>query len=148
MGLPSNAVPLLSHAFVRLLGDSTQGSVAYVRCLHGDIARELAADPHFAVGQWKIAAVTDKSNEYGRCITADQAVELREDKAEPLLLLVDVESAGAGVGGVYSAAREVSEGSLFDSCLKLARDRLPHGSKGFAEAARRKARHTSRNQSL
>jgi len=146
--LPSNAVPLLRHAFQKLLGSAALGSVAYVRCLHAEIVRALAADQQFALDAWKIAAVTDKADAANRCITADQAVEWREDKAVPLLLLVDMETAGAGMDGIYSAAREVSEESLFSACLRLAHDRLAHGCKGFAEAARRKARHTSRNQSL
>jgi hypothetical protein len=64
------------------------------------------------------------------------------------LLLVDVETAGAGMDGIYSAARELAEQQLFDTCVRLAHDSLPHGCKGFAEAARRKARRTARNQSL
>ena len=148
MKLPSNAVPLLGDAFQRLLGKAAQGSVAYVRCLHADIALALAADPQFAPDAWKIAAVTDQADTASRRITADQAVEWRENKADPLLLLVDLERAGAGMDGIYSAGREVTEEALFRSCLKLAHERLPHGCKRFAEAARRKARHTSRNQSL
>lgn len=148
MKLPSNAVPLLREAFQRLLGKAAQGSVAYVRCLHADIALALAADPQFAPDAWKIAAVTDQADTASRRITADQAVEWREDKADPLLLLVDRDTAGAGMDGIYSAAREVTEEALFGACLKLAHERLPHGCKRFAEAARRKARHTSRNQSL
>jgi DNA phosphorothioation-dependent restriction protein DptH len=97
---------------------------------------------------WKIAVVTNEHDPASRCITADLAVEWREDKAEPVLLLINVDTAGAGMDGIYSAAREVTEEELFGTCLKLAHDRLPHGCKRFAEAARRKARHTSRNQSL
>ncbi len=148
MKLPSNAVPLLREAFQRFLGTAAQGSVAYVRCLHADIALALAADPQFALAAWKIAVVTDQADAASRRITADQAVEWREDKAAPLLLLVNTDTAGAGMDGIYSAAREVTEDELFGACLKLAHERLPHGCKRFAEVARRKARHTSRNQSL
>ncbi len=148
MALPTNAVPLLREAFQRLLGKAVPGSVAYVRCLHPDIAVALAADAHFDLDAWKIAVVTDQVDLASRRITADLAVEWREDKADPLLLLVNTDTAGAGMDGIYSAAREVTEETLFGSCLKLAHERLPHGCKRFAEAARRKARHTSRNQSL
>ncbi len=148
MTLPSNAIPLLREAFERLLGKAAPGSVAYVRCLHADIALGLAGNPQFVLDAWKIAAVTDRADRSSRRITADQAVEWREDKADPLLLLVDVDNAGAGMDGIYSAAREVSEDALFGASLRLAHERLPHGCKGFADAARRKARHTSRNQSL
>src|SRR3990172_8943 len=148
MTLPSNAIPLLREAFQRLLGKAAPGSVAYVRCLHPDIALALASDQNFALDAWKIAVVTDHADTASRRITADQAVEWREDKADPLLLLVNMDTAGAGMDGIYSAAREVTEETLFGACLKLAHEHLPHGCKRFAEAARRKARHTSRNQSL
>lgn len=148
MMLPNNAVPLLRDAFRRLLGKAAIGSVAYVRCMHADIALALTADPRFLLDAWKIAVVTGQADDTTRRITADQAVELREAKADPLLLLVDVDTAGAGMDGIYSAAREVTEEELFGACLKLAHEQLPHGCKGFAEAARRKARHASRNQSL
>lgn len=148
MTLPSNGIPVLRQAFQRLLGKAAPGSVAYVRCLHPDIALALASDQNFALDAWKIAVVTDHADTASRRITADQAVEWREDKADPLLLLVNMDTAGAGMDGIYSAAREVTEDELFGACLKLAHERLPHGCKRFAEAARRKARHTSRNQSL
>ena len=148
MSLPANAIPLLRTSFEKLLGEPAQGSVAYVRCLHPDIALALAEDDRFQLDAWKVAVVTNLSDDARRRVTADQAVEWREDKADPLLLLIDVDNAGPGMDGIYSAAREVSEEALFGLCIKLAHDSLPHGCKGFADAARRKARHTSRNQSL
>ncbi len=148
MNLPGNAVPLLREAFKRLLRKAVPGSVAYARCLHPDIAVALAADLQFVLDGWRIAVVTDQFDGASRRITADLAVEWRDDKADPLLLLVNTDMAGAGMDGIYSAAREVTEQALFGACLKLAHESLPHGCKRFAEAARRKARHTSRNQSL
>ena len=148
MALPINATPLLASAFKKLLGGATTGSMAFVRCLPAEVVTALAADPSFDLAPWKVAAVTDQADSATRRITADVAVEWREDKADPVLLLVDTETAGAGMDGIYSAARELAEQQLFDTCIRLAHDSLPHGCKGFAEAARRKARRTARNQSL
>ena len=41
-----------------------------------------------------------------RTITADRAVEMREDKGDATLLLVDTDRAGAGMDGIYSASRK------------------------------------------
>ena len=148
MPLPSNATPLLASAFKKLIGRATPGSVAFVRCLSSEVVAALAADPQFDLAPWKVAVVTDRADAATRRITADVAVEWREDKADPVLLLVDTETAGAGMDGIYSAARELAEPQLFDTCIRLAHDNLPHGCRRFAEAARRKARRTARNQSL
>ena len=146
--LPSNATPLLASAFKKLIGRATPGSMAFVRCLSSEVVAALAADPQFDLAPWKVAAVTDHADAATRRITADVAVAWREDKADPVLLLVDTETAGAGMDGIYSAARELAEPQLFETCIRLAHDNLPHGCRRFAEAARRKARRTARNQSL
>ncbi|WP_411887713.1 ATP-binding protein [Hydrocarboniphaga effusa] len=146
--LPSNTLPRLKEAFARLLGRPAPGAVAFVRCLAADTIRALAAEPLFAFDAWKVFAVTDVADKATRSITADQAVEWREDKADPVLLLVDTDSAGAGMDGIYSAAREIGEDELFNLCLKLAHEKLPKGSKDFARSAGRKARQSARNQSL
>jgi DNA phosphorothioation-dependent restriction protein DptH len=83
-----------------------------------------------------------------RSITADRAVEWREDKAEAVLLLVDTTDAGAGMDGIYSAAREIAEAELFAGAKARARDKLPHGGKGFADKALSKARRLARNKAL
>jgi DNA phosphorothioation-dependent restriction protein DptH len=75
-------------------------------------------------------------------------VEWREDKAEAVLLLVDTANAGAGMDGIYSAAREIVEAELFAKAKLLAREKLPHGSKGFADKALSKARRLARNKAL
>ena len=56
---------------------------------------------------WSAYAVVDKVGR--RRITADQAVERREDKGDPVLFLIDPLRAGAGLDGIYSAAREKLE---------------------------------------
>lgn len=148
MPLPANAIPVLRAGFKKLLGKPIAGSIAYVRCLPPAVALALAEDLRFDVDGWKIAAVTKETEPARRRITADLAVEWREDKADAVLLLIDVDNAGPGMDGIYSAGREIDGETLFGLCIKLAHESLPHGCKGFADAARRKARHTARNQSL
>ncbi|MDP2432599.1 MAG: hypothetical protein Q8O33_11265, partial [Pseudomonadota bacterium] len=130
MPLTENAAPILALALSELLGPALAGSMAYIRCLPGEVARELAAD------------VT------ARAITADRAVEWREDKAEAVLLLVDTAHAGAGMDGIYSAAQEISEVELFTNAKAQARNKLAHGGKGFADKALSKARRLARNKAL
>ena len=49
-------------------------------------------------GGWTIRRVADVDDEESRTITADQAVEIRESKSDPIVLLVDTSRAGAGNG--------------------------------------------------
>src|SRR5438105_3640764 len=103
MSLPDNAAPLFAHALSDILGSPSPGSMAFIRCLPTWVALNLGIDQRFAVPGWRIAVVTDHVNLAARAITADVAVEWREDKAEAVLLVVDTETAGAGMDGIYSA---------------------------------------------
>ena len=94
--------------------------MAFVRCLTPDVVEALATDAAFAPRDWQVWRVADSDNESARTITADRAVEMRETKADAALLLVDTARAGAGMDGIYSAAREVDEASLFKEALRLA----------------------------
>ncbi len=105
MPLTENAAPILALALSDLLGPAVRGSMAFIRCLPGEVARELAADERFWVNGWQIAVVSQRTDESARSITADRAVEWREDKVEAVLLLVDTADAGAGMDGIYIAAR-------------------------------------------
>lgn len=134
-----NEPGFLADAFALVLGGAKPGTMAFVRCLSGDVIRTLAATEAFDVPGWQVAAIVGQADPSSRCITADQAVEWRENKAEASLLLVDQVTAGAGMDGIYSAAREVSEGELFTAAMDLARKNLPHGYKGFANKALKKA---------
>ena len=112
--------PVLGLAFEKILGVAEPGTVAFVRCLTPDIARNLAADFSFAPEGWEIRRVADEDDDKIRTVTADRAVEIRETKEGATLFLVDTYLAGAGMDGIYSAAREVDEKSLFDEALRLA----------------------------
>lgn len=137
---------LLSEALGHLLGKAEKGAMAYVRCLAPGIIAELAADPAFRLDDWEVLRIADAAHE-DRTVTADQAVEIREGKGNPVLLLVDTTRAGAGMDGIYSAAREIDEDSLYgeagDHALREIRYRQSAETHRYAEQAIRKAKRTS-----
>ena len=106
---------LLAQALKHLLGHGEPGSIAFVRCVPSDQIAELCSDPQFVVPGWRIFGIVDRSKADAtkHLVPADEAVEYRESKGDAALLLVDVEGAGAGMDGIYSAAREISEKELF-----------------------------------
>ena len=91
---------VLAQALGRLLGVPEPGMVAYLRCLSSETVDGLAAEPVFEVPGFALRAVVDREDATARLITADRAVELREDKGEPLVLLIDPRRAGAGLDGI------------------------------------------------
>ena len=143
---------ILALAFERVLGRASPGSVAFVKCLTPDVVQALAAGRSFAPRDWQVWRVADSNNEEGRTITADRAVEMREMKADPVLLLVDTQRAGAGMDGIYSAAREVDDSSLFTEALRLAgrevTRQLSAAHRQYAESAIKKARTYGRRFSI
>jgi len=134
---------LLATAFERVLGRPDRGAMAFVRCLTPDVVASLASDVTFTPSGWQVWCVADMDNAEARTITADHAVELRESKEEAVLLLVDTVRAGAGMDGIYSAAQEVGESSLFNQALRLAgtevTHRLSRKMRAYAERAIKKA---------
>ncbi len=112
--------PILGQAFEKILGAAEPGTVAFVRCLTPDIVINLAMDFSFAPEGWEIRRVANSDDDKTRTVTADRAVEIREMKADATLFLVDTDLAGAGMDGIYSAAREVDEDSLFSEALRMA----------------------------
>ena len=143
---------LLGRAFVRLLGRPERGAMAFVRCLTPDVVAALAADATFAPEGWRVLRVADTEDGTGRTTDADTAVELRETKDDPTLLLVDTERAGAGMDGIYSAAREVGEAELFTEAGRLAAaevtSRLSSARRTYAERAIRRAQGVGRHDSV
>src|SRR5437867_1329679 len=143
---------LLTQAFEKLLGEPRDGSVAFVKCLVSEVVRELSASARFAPKDWQVCCVADHNNPPTRTVTADQAVELREAKGNALLFLVDTSLAGAGMDGIYSASREISEDALFNEAnRRAAREitkKVSATARSFAERAVKKARARSRRISI
>ena len=139
---------LLGRAFERLLGRPERGAMAFARCLTPDVVAALAPDASFALEQWRVLRVADTDDEANRTTDADTAVELRETKDEPTLLLVDTGRAGAGMDGIYSAAREVGEAELFAEAGRLARAELSSAHRKYAERAIRRAQGVGRHDNV
>ena len=134
---------ILGKAFGEVLGRAERGTMAFARCLTPDVVAKLAVDDNFRIQNWQIQRVADSDDADLRTITADRAVEMREDKDDATLLLVDTHLAGAGMDGIYSASREVDEASLFAEAQRLAgtkvRHRLSSAHRQYAEGAIKKA---------
>lgn len=135
---------LLGRAFEKILGRAEPGAMAFVRCLSPDVVEALAQSRAFNPPAWQIRRVAGFETSETRTITADRAVEMREAKDQAVLLLVDTATAGAGMDGIYSAAREIDEETLFEEALSLGYREITRSlsasQRHYAEQAVRKAR--------
>ena len=141
----------LAGAFERLLRDSSTGAMAFVRCLAPNVIKALADDETFTLKGWQIRRVADSVDT--RTITADRAVEWREEKGDAVLLLVDTGRAGAGMDGIYSASREVDETALFKEARRIAvreieQDLFRANNQDYAQQAIKTARGYGRKYAL
>lgn len=108
----------LVELFKRVLGLPEIGTMAFVRCLTPDVVQALASDSLFTVDGWTIRRVADFHDEEIRTITADRAVEIRESKSTPILLLVDTSRAGRCRNQRdLQCHREIDEIALFKESL-------------------------------
>ncbi len=132
---------VMAEAFSRLLGEGRQGAVAFVRCLAPQVVEVLAADTEqFVVPGWGVFLVGERTDAGARSISADRAVEIRESKGPAALFLVDTASIGAGMDGVFSAAREITETMLFAEAGRVALRRLDPELRRYVREAIRRAR--------
>src|SRR5580658_3848455 len=126
--------------------------MAFVRCLPSQVVQALAKDIVFSPEGWSVRRVSSTTDPALRTITADEAVELRESKGEPVLLLVDVTEAGAGMDGIYSAARELHERDLFKEAISIAGREVTRArsaeDRRLAELAIKKARGRGQQRAL
>ena len=132
---------VLAEAVSQLIGHGTPGAMAFLRCLTPEAVRVLADDTEsFNIPGWDVFRVADIIDEPTRTITADRAVEIRESKGHPTLLLVDTDTAGAGMDGVWSATRELSETQLFERASEVALKKLRPKQRKYVRQAVRRAR--------
>lgn len=141
-------ITLLRDALQKILGKATPGNMAFIRCLESQIIKELCGSSLFIIPEWSVFGVTEQCAKDKRFITADQAVELRENKKDAVLLLVDIEHAAAGMDGIYSATREIGEAELFETVNKLARKEIQRGFQIFVKNAVKKARRIGRQNTF
>ncbi len=129
----------LRDALTKLLGKPTEGTMAYIRSLPADAMHSLCADGILQVPGWDIFFVSSLNAPNQRLITADQAVDLREEKRSSVVLFVDPKTAGAGMDGIYSAVREIGESELLPRATEVAAKKLGHAQRAFAHDALRQA---------
>ncbi len=107
-------------ALQKVAGVSRSGDLVYIRSTNEEflkLASQAVASLNTASSlQWKCYFVSQEVTSPMH-ITADYAVELRELKADPLLLVVDVRRAGSGLDGIYSSGREIDETAILDLVL-------------------------------
>ncbi len=115
---------VISEAFRNLLPhDPSDGTMIYTRFFPLDVLEGLSEDSPRVTG-WDVFIVSNRVDRTPSVIPADRAVEIREDKGHPTLLLVDPFSVGAGMDGIYSAAREISESLFYDKAHRIAISRM------------------------
>lgn len=129
---------LLSRAIGALLGQGADGDLAYTRALSVDDIQTTIADGLNAVSGWDVVAVGAITS--GGWISADRAVELRESKGRATFLLIDTHTAGAGMDGIYSAAREIDEVTLFKRAIAILQEDTEPSWGRFADEAIKRAR--------
>lgn len=131
---------VMAEAMQRLLGSPADGSMAFARCLAPDVVEHLATDRQgFVVDGWRVWRVADETNPTRRTITADEAVELRESKGAAALLLVDTTRAGAGMDGILSSGRELTERIVFERAQRIALARLGPAQRKYVREALKRA---------
>ncbi len=133
--IASRHIRLLGKAVTSLLGQPERGNLAFLRCLPSATVEALAASGEFHVPGFKVFGVTDREDPSCSLVTADRAVEFREDKDDPVVLIIDVQRAGAGLDGIYSAGREIGERELFARAIELGRKELQRGHRSFCQNA-------------
>ena len=138
----------LSEALAKILGKPSAGTMAYIRCLSSEVINELCSSTPLQLSGWDVYAVAGLMAQGERFITADRAVDLREEKQGSIILLVEQKEAGAGMDGIYSAVREIGERELFDTANKIVLRKLPKKNREFAQQACREARSIGRGNSI
>src|SRR5262245_38408381 len=130
-----NQATCLAKALRELTGPASDGNISFLRCIPVELIAPLVAHPTFRVPGWRAYAVASASNAAAHIITADEAVEIRENKGPATMLIVDVTTAGAGMDGIYSAAKEISERELFKKAISFARRDMPKRTADVASEA-------------
>lgn len=125
MNISSTQASCLAQALRELAGLPDPGNIAFLRCIPAELIGPLVTHQKFRVPGWQVFAVAGEGDTMSQTITADKAVEIRESKESATLLIVDVSAAGAGMDGIYSAAKEISEQKLFKKAIAKARKALP-----------------------
>lgn len=121
------------------LGEARDGNLAFARFFTVDEITRVAAGSTSGLDGWRVLGVGDASRG-PEWIEGDRAVEIREDKRQATLLLVDAAHAGAGMDGIYNAADELTEDAVFQSAIGHARAALDRRLRDFGDEAVRRSK--------
>lgn len=137
-------MPLMTNylllALKELLGAPASGTVAYARCFSRDEIDSILQLSEGGASGWRVRGVG--SHPGNHWITGDKAVEIREDKGPAVCLLILPDEAGAGMDGIYNAARELSEAKIFNFAVRHARGSLSRSLSDFSREAVKRAQGT------
>ncbi|MCX8034317.1 MAG: hypothetical protein N3A00_03245 [Thermodesulfovibrio sp.] len=135
---------LIREALHGILTKTKQkGSVVYLRFLESEVIGEICKNENFQIEGWKVYGVTDINEPNERLITSDKAVEIREDKADSVLFMIDSHKVRTGLDSIYSAGREIKEEELYKLAIEKAKEEIPKGFKIFCKKAVSKAKRIS-----
>ncbi len=148
MPMSDELVSFLNRVFTELVGHAAEGNVTFCRCLSPSVVESLAENGKFSPDGWDVRAVVDQIDVPRRLIMSDQAVEIREDKGKAVLLMIDVLKAGAGMDGIYSASRELTEEMIFHQTKLLTRREIGRDLFHKAELAIKQVRYIGERKSL
>lgn len=132
---------IIFETFEKILGPTSTGALAYIKFFDASMIARICEQDRPSINGWMVHGVGALDDSDTRLISADQAVEIRENKNESTLLLVDTRTAGAGMDGIYTSGREIKESAFFKLANEIARKRLGRGAMVIAKKAVSKARH-------
>jgi hypothetical protein len=121
------------------LGNARKGDLVFARFFTVEEISRVVADSVGGLSGWQVFGVGEAGRSQG-WITGDQAVEIREDKGQATLLLVDAAHAGAGMDGIYNAARELAEDTVFQMAIEHAKQPLTASLRAFGDEAVRRSK--------
>ena len=130
----------IEKTFNQLLGPPIAGAVVHCRFMDSETILDMCRRDQGPLAGWYSYGVGNFCKDGARIITTDQAVELRENKNEPILLLVERQLTGAGMDGISSSGRVIEESLFYKSANELVRKSLDWGSKRIAKKAVEKAK--------
>lgn len=121
------------------LGHASNGDLVFARFFTVEEITRILEDCVGDLSGWRVAGVSEMA--YGASwLRGDQALEIREDKGQATLVLEDPAHAGAGMNGIYNAARELAEDTVFEEAITHAKAVLSRPLRDFGDEAVRRSK--------
>ncbi len=117
-----------------------KGNICFIRCIPEDIINEIRASGIEDIKGWNLYIISEKNHTH-QDISSDKAVELREKKDSDIIFMIEDERAvGAGMDGIYSASREITENELYNEAINAANKQLKNDLIKIVDLAGKKAK--------